>query len=392
MPFGLTFIVRGVWIIDEVTGMRVTFVLPFAGLAGGIRVLAIYAARLKRRGHEVRVVSTPLDLPLRRKVKSLLLGRGWPQGRKESSHFDGVDVEHRILERARPVTDEDVPDADVVVATYYTTAPGVLGLSTRKGAKAIFIQNYEVEEGKHNRRLDATWRMPMHKVTISKWLVDLARDKFGDSVVSHVANSVDLDQFHAVPRAKGEIATIGLLYNTFGLKGCSTSLKAFGRVAADLPAVRLVAFGAEPQSLRLRLPTFAEFHCKPPQDKLKDLYAQCDVWMCGSNREGFHLPPLEAMACRCPVVSTKVGGPLDIIREGVNGHLVEIGDASGLADRVLRVLNLPQDKWKQMSDEAYRTATSFSWDDATDLFEKALEFAIERDQRGDWRKSNHVAA
>ncbi len=190
--------------------MRITFVLPFAGLAGGMRVIAIYAERLRQRGHKVLLVSTPLDIPLRRKVKSLVMGRGWPGLRREPSHFDAIKVEHRILDRVRPVTDSDLPDADVVLATYYTTADGVRRLSPTKGAKAIFIQNYEVEEGKPNPRLDATWRMPMHKITISHWLVQLARDRFGDEIVSHIPNSVDLNQFNAPPRGKARVPTVGL--------------------------------------------------------------------------------------------------------------------------------------------------------------------------------------
>ncbi|WP_340122718.1 glycosyltransferase family 4 protein [Methylobacter svalbardensis] len=283
-----------------------------------------------------------------------------------------------------------MPDANVVVATYYTTAYGVQNLSPAKGAKVIFIQGYEVEEGKPNPKLDATWRMPMHKITISKWLVQLAREKFEDTVVSHVPNSVDLDQFHAAPRGKSPVPTVGLLYNTTPLKGCGTSLKALERVVTAMPSIRLVCFGAEHPDFRLPLPHFAEFHYQPPQEKIRELYAQCDVWLCGSNVEGFHLPPLEAMACRCPVVSTCVGGPMDIIEEGVNGHLVDVKDVDALADRVLRVLNLSQERWQQMSNAAYRTATRFTWDDATDLFEKALEFAIEKNKRGELQDERGV--
>lgn len=372
--------------------MRITFVLPFAGLQGGIRVLAIYAERLKRRGHSVVVISTPQHIGLYRKVKSFFLGSGWPGRHPEPSHFEGLCVEHRVLERVRPVVDADVPDADVVVATYYTTAYGVLRLSPAKGAKALFIQNYEVEEGKSNPELDATWQMPMHKITISKWLVELAQERFGDEVVSLVPNSVDLEQFHAAPRGKMPTPTIGLLYNTFSLKGCRVSLKALERIAAMIPSLRLVSFGAELPSWRLRLPSYADFHYQPDQDKLKELYAQCDVWMCGSNREGFHLPPLEAMACRCPVVSTRVGGPLDIIEEGVNGHLVEIGDARALATQTLDVLNLPGDKWKKMSDAAYCTATRYTWDEATDLFENALELTIQRNRLGELKDNGVLRA
>ncbi len=345
--------------------------------------MAIYADRLRQRGHEVTVVSTPLAVPIRRKLKSLLLGRGWPEGRRESSHFDGIGIRHKVLERVRPVTDVDVPDADVVVASYYTTAFGVQKLSRGKGAKAILIQGYEVEDSKSNPLLDAVWRMPMHKITISKWLVELAREKFGDTAVSHVPNSVDLEQFKAEPRPKQRVPTVGFLYSRSWFKGCRTSVASLKRIVEALPSSRIVSFGAEQPGIRLPLPPQTEFHYRPPQDKLRDLYAQCDVWVCGSNREGFHLPPLEAMACRCPVVSTRVGGPMDIIEERVNGHLVNIGDVEALANQTLRVLNLPREEWKQMSDAAYRTAIRYTWDDATDLFEKALELTIERSMRGE---------
>ncbi len=354
--------------------MRVTFVLPPAVLSGGIRVLSIYAERLYQRGHEVTVVSQPQ--PKRRlsgKLKSLMLGRGWPkEPGPEPSFFDDCTVPHRLLESFRPVVDDDVPDADVVLATYWKTARGVAALSPQKGAKAILLQGYETSPGRWERAIDAAWQLPLHKIVVSKWLVDLARDRFGDLNVHLVPNSVDTEQFHAPVRGKREKPTVGILYSTLHLRGVDMSLAALEKVKQQLGTLRVVAFGAERISSRLALPDWVEFHYRPPQDELRRLYGRCDVWLCGSRREGFHLPMLEAMACGCPVVSTRIGGAADVVEDGVNGFLVKVEDSKALADRLVEILRLSDAKWRGMSEAALRTARRYTWADATDLLETAL--------------------
>jgi len=114
--------------------MRITFVLPYAGLAGGIRVLAIYANRLHERGHTVTVVSIPKSrLGLKKKISILLRTRQWPSVDSEPSHFDVTAIRPHVIESNRAVVDDDVPDADVVIATFWKT--GALGCShvSKKG-------------------------------------------------------------------------------------------------------------------------------------------------------------------------------------------------------------------------------------------------------------------
>ena len=69
--------------------MRVTFVLPHAGLQGGVRVVAIYAEQLKRRGHEVFVISTPRRISIRERMKSFAMGGGWPPSGQEAFVISG---------------------------------------------------------------------------------------------------------------------------------------------------------------------------------------------------------------------------------------------------------------------------------------------------------------
>jgi glycosyltransferase involved in cell wall biosynthesis len=371
--------------------MKITFVLPTVNLSGGIRVAAIYAERLKKRGHDVFVVSTPKAQPtLRQQLKSLLKGQGWiPKPEKEPSFFDNLDIPHQVIDCCRPVTDADVPDADVIIATWWETAEWVANLSEAKGAKAYFIQHYEAFDYLPKERVSATWSLPMHKITVAEWLVELAGNRYGDRNVSLVPCSVDTQLFYAPPRGKQSRPTVGLVYSPTPWKGCDISLKAFSLAAQTIPNLHLVAFGDE-RSPDLPLPPGAEHTFYPDQSTLKDFYAKCDAWLFSSRSEGFGLPILEAMACRTPVIGTPVGAAPSLLADGT-GILVKPEDPEDMAKAIERICRLSDDEWQVMSDAAYAKATGYTWDDATELFEAALNTAIDRSARGDFSKAKTVA-
>lgn len=358
--------------------MRVTFVLPEANLGGGTRVIAQHAENLRRRGHVVVFVSTPpWALSFRHKLSVLRRSRVWPRfPRKVPSHLDGMGFEHRVLARRRPVTDRDVPDADVVIATWWETAGGVSRLAPSKGAKAYLIQHYEADLGQPEAPVAATWRMPLQKVVVAEWLAELARDRFGDPTAIVVRNGLDVDLFDAPERGRQAQPTVGMMYSSNHSKGWDIGLKAFERAAGRVPGLRLRAFGLYPPDEAL--PPGCDFTLSPPQDQLRAIYAQCDVWMSPSRSEGFCLPPIEAMACRCPAVTTRVGGLPELIEDGVNGYLVNVNDVDRLADRLVAVLNAPAAEWTRMSDAAYRRARRYTTADAADRFEQALLATIAR--------------
>ena len=371
--------------------MRVNFVLPEENLAGGTRVIAMYAEHLRLRGHQVVVVSRPRQLPsVRNRIKSLLTGRGWPPAPPSGpSYFDPLEVEHRVVETHRPIVDRDLPDADVVVATWWETAEWVARLSPCKGAKAYLIQQLESNfPGQPADHVDATWRLPMQKIVISQWLAEVARDRFGDSGSIIVPNAVDLDLFHAPHRGKQPRPTVGFLYAADSPhKGTATALAVIDNASPRIPGLHVRAFGFDDLRTSAPLPPGSEYFRRPPQHTLRDIYAGCDVWLCTSTSEGHHLPPHEAMACRCPVVSTKVGGPIDLVEDGVTGYLLDVNDVDGLTSRLIKVLELPEPAWQRMSEAAYDSVKNFTWDRATDLFEQALEVSIARFASGARRQS-----
>jgi glycosyltransferase involved in cell wall biosynthesis len=363
--------------------MRVTFIIRDLGFSGGNRVVAIYAERLKRRGHQVTVVSgAPRPIKLIDKIKSKLRGRGWPKGIGSAQpYFSELGISVRVLSSPRQMTDYDVPDGDVVIATWWETAEWVNTFSEKKGAKIHFVQHHEIFSYLPIDRSSASYRLPLAKIVISHWLEQTMSTLYGIDDSFLVLNSVETDQFFSLPRDKQMIPTLGFLYATVHFKGPDILLAALKEIKERLPGVKAIAFGAERVSKEFPLPDWIEFHYRPPQQNIRLLYSRCDVWLCGSRSEGFHLPPLEAMSCRCPVVSTRVGGPVDIVGEGVNGFLVDVGDAKELAHKALEVLNSKNSDWRAMSAAAEATARRYSWDDATDLFESALFEIVEQSGR-----------
>jgi glycosyltransferase involved in cell wall biosynthesis len=357
--------------------LRIVFVLPHAGMSGGIRVVAIYSQLLKKRGHDVAVVSTPINVPLRTRIKRLFRGeRCWGKAAAGPSHFDGVDVEHHCIDRQRPVVDRDIPDADVVVATWWETAEWVSRLSPRKGAKAYFIQHYE-DWGGDPRRVDATWRLPMHKIVISRWLERMGRERFGITGMSLVPNAVDLRQFGGPARGKAPVPTVGFMYSTTPFKGCDVAIEAIALARSRLSSLAVKSFGVMSPIRAMPLPRKTEFTRFPEQPRLRDIYAGCDAWLFPSRTEGFGLPLLEAMACRTPVIAAPAGAAPELVPEG-GGVLLEASDPVLMADAIVRLCQLPEPEWRKRSTAAREVATRHTWEDSAKLFEAALELAIAR--------------
>lgn len=366
----------------EIRPLRVTFITPFAGMAGGIRVIAIYAQHLRRRGHEVRWISTPW-WPAGRLARARTHVHEWLERMnlrpRDPSHLDGLEIEHIALRDARPVIDSDVPDGDVVIATWWETAPWVADLSSRKGAKVYFVQDYGAHEGQPLDQVARTWKLPLDKIVISKWLLRLVQKQSGDCEATYVPNAVDLEQFHAPPRSKQRKPTFGFVYSAAPQKGCDVILKALQLARKRWPQLQVMSFGPGSPEAEFpgRLPAGAQYFSCAPEHQLHEIYSSCDAWLFGSRLEGFGLPILEAMACRTPVIATPAGAAPDLLQGG-GGILVKPDCPEAMCDAIGAIASLSDPVWRAMSDAAYATASKYTWENATDLFEAALFAAIAR--------------
>lgn len=74
------------------------------------------------------------------------------------------------------------------------------------------------------------------------------------------------------------------------------------------------------------------------KDVLKSIIA-AQMFVMTSMNEGMSNALIEAMCVGLPCISTKVSGAIDIIKDGENGFLVEIGDVNGIADKMSQLAN-----------------------------------------------------
>lgn len=354
--------------------MRITFVLPHASLNGGVRVCAIYADYLQKRGHDVCVVSRPWpDFSWRTKFRHALTGQPIHRPRTQESHFDRVNVEKRIIDRYRPIEARDVPDSDVVIATWWETAEWVSAFPESKGRHVHLIQHDERQfPNQDEARVDATWKLPdFHRVVVARWLAELARDRYGCHDVHLINNGVDVDFFDAPTRGKQRGLTVGTMYSSLRFKGCDIAFKAIELVRSRGRDVRVMAFGSESIHETVKPPAGTQLEFRPTQERIRKIYSSCDAWLFASRCEGFGLPILEAMACRTPVIGTPTGAAPELISDG-GGLLVEMENPESMAKAIDQIADMTDDAWRQLSMTAYQTSRRHSWSASSAAFEELL--------------------
>lgn len=151
--------------------LRITFLTYRPALSGGARVIADYAGYLLRQGHDVRIYAQPeTPPPLLRRFKARL--QGAPEWKpRRSPFFEPLGDRFVRLPRAGAPRAEDLPDADIIVANFWTTANWIVGLPASKGVKAYFMQDYGAA-GQPIEDVHKTWSLGLKTITISRYLQD----------------------------------------------------------------------------------------------------------------------------------------------------------------------------------------------------------------------------
>jgi len=182
-------------------------------------------------------------------------------------------------------------------------------------------------------------------------------------------NSVDFERFADVPitkiEAKSKLADVpvdAFVYGTvarFGpYKGHSFLIKAFEKVRKQVPSARLILAGDGPlkekiQEQATKAGLDDSVHFLGRRDDIPKLLRAMDTFVLPSiGSEGMPLVILEAMAAGVPCIASSLSGIPEVINSSDVGFLVPPRDENALAEAMVTLANMPEEKLKDLTEKA----------------------------------------
>ena len=338
----------------------ITFILPSSDRSGGIKATIQLANILLDRNYIVRVLV------------------------KRSTVFSIKDIARTCYIKNRYHGAVDWLDEFRGTVRHYSVLSDI---SFKRGEYVIFVGLETIEDVAEINVCDAKCVLFVHglapsrpdlvqkaissdikKIFVSSYLVNMLNDSCIDKVSTVVPNGVDLKEYYPVKQEKERIG-IGTIYSGAISKDPGTIINVINFLKSKHGDIPIYTFGSWRRPNDMKCAKYVRF---PSISLSREIYSRCRVWFVASKTEGFSLPILEAMACGCVVVSTKCGGPSDIIIDGENGYLVNVGDSKELSEKILDVY-FDNKRYKMVQDNAYRTTRKFTLENSANVFEEAIE-------------------
>lgn len=159
-------------------------------------------------------------------------------------------------------------------------------------------------------------------------------------------------------------------------KNLATVLAAWRRAAPRLPGVSLVVVGEKGPAFRRVRPEVpverVRWLGRVPDADLAALYAAALGLVYVPLYEGFGLPPLEAMACGCPVLASPAGGLPEAVGEAA--LLASPERSEEVAEGMLRLAG-DEDLRRRLREAGRERARKFTWEATAAAVRRSLEVA-----------------
>ncbi len=346
---------------------------------GGVEVISSnLMAALRRRGHEVAIVTShsSLDLPDEDSYEDVPIHR-MPFNTAFTEPLPGAFVE--AWRRVMAVKASFAPEVIHINFTGFDGIGVLFHLETAAAHSAPFLVT--VHTVRH-----AAWHEPLlHRMLREAGLVvsvsealkaelgRLAPEIAERSLVIYNAIKVPALAPAPLPRDAPRLVCLGRIVHD---KGIDVALAAFAELAPRFPNARLVIAGDGParpdletQAQALGVADTVEFPGWVAPARVFELMNSATLVVMPSRRETFGLVALEAALMARPVVASRVDGLPEVVADGQTGLLVDKEDPTALARAIAQLLG-DAGTAERMGQAARRRAQElFGFDRQVDTYE-----------------------
>lgn len=208
-------------------------------------------------------------------------------------------------------------------------------------------------------------------VAVSNGLREYAYETTPNLPIEVIPNAIELSVFRP-PRQRPASETVQLLFvgrfNAFkNVEMLFDVIDKLLAMAIDNIELQLVGDGAQRSNLeRLtverNLTRYVRFTGWVDRAELVDIYRRADLFVTATTWEGMPNTVLEAMACGLPVVATNASGLRELVRDGVNGHLIDINDAQTFTERLADLIDNPYERQRMGKESRKIAEQEFAWE------------------------------
>jgi L-malate glycosyltransferase len=330
-----------------------------------------------------------------------------------SPHFEPSASSPRTLAQSalfaiatrRPLFDEWKPDLVLVEAIPYMHLLFMAGWVKRLSSPIILLvdeawSGYEYLGGPLGRLsglavqycLERGLRASAHIIALSKVTAQSLAENFGVTDVTVIPGAFDPELFRPHPtdatRSRGVdftftgrlvrtkrpadlVEALGLLKSDYGWRGRAAII---GTGPLELPLRKRVS--------RLDLDSQVSFLGRTSEQRLVEMLRDSKVWILPSEKEGFCLSALEAMACGLPVIAARprqpeLFGVSDFLRPGENGLEYPVGEVGRLASQMNLLLKDDALRLK-LATAAIRDSAGFTWPAVLELLDSDIDRILAR--------------
>ena len=353
---------------------KINFILPFKPRrpAGGFRVMYEYANRLAKKGYDVHL-TYPIEtqfmeyrLPYAlRYFLSKVEGFGTSRWFKFDSSI--------TMSYVPSVEDKYMPDADIVIATWWSTVLEMGKLSSSKGRKINLIQGFENWEGRVDL-LYKSYDLPeVTNIVVASYLHDIVR-QHTRKPIEIIHNAISKDDFDIdVPIEERDSNKVTMTYSNQPIKGSEFGLEALKQAKSDIPELKAELFGVCPEPANL--PTWITYHRAP--SNLRDVYNRNAILLSNSFTEGFPLTPAEGMFCGCALICTDIEGHKEFALNEDTALLVEVKNVDQMASKIVELVN-DNHKRCTLATRGNQYIQRFVWDNSVDKMERVIQHLLKK--------------